>query len=216
MAKYKYILAIDTATGPSSVALASGNNVLSYIENMDSSAQSSQLVPMVEHALAKAGLSYAGLDAIACTVGPGSFTGLRVGLASARAIGLATAKPVLGFTTLEVLAYAASLQAKHSQPILAALNAGKGEEYLQRFHSVPFAANGDPWVGKAADISPNATDGALLCGNVDLPGLTHAGVRHPRADALAMLAMHGTLPVRPPSPLYIRPPDAKPMAKTAP
>lgn len=213
MSIYKHILALDTATGPCSVALGAGDKPLSYIENMEMSAQSARLVPMIGEALLAAGLTYKDLSAVACTVGPGSFTGLRVGLSSARAIALAAGIPALGYTTLEVLAYEAARLQSTPGPVLAILNAGKGEQYFQLFSGNPFKPLAEPQVGDIHAMLHTLPAGTTLAGNVEIAGYAPPAIRYPRADTLARLAASGATPARPPSPLYIRPPDAKPMAQ---
>ncbi len=192
------ILAIDTATGPCSVAVLREGRVAAYVETLKATSQSASLLPMIEKALREAGAGYDDLTAIACTVGPGSFTGLRVGLAAARGICFATGLPGLGFTTLEVLAFAAS---DGKSPVLASLNAGKGEYYYQAF-----AANGaalfTPRVGTSDRLLADTPPHAVLSGDKsDIP--------FPRADALALLANVFPAQVQPLTPYYIREPDAK-------
>ena len=104
------ILAIDCATGPCSVAIWKSGKIAAYAENIKPASQSAILMPMVENALKTSGIGYRELTAIACTVGPGSFTGIRVGLAAARGIAFASGVKELGFTTLEAMAYAARAQ----------------------------------------------------------------------------------------------------------
>src|SRR6266851_9911888 len=90
------ILALDSAGLACSVAVALGDRVLGAerIEGMHGQAEA--LLPMVDRAMRKAGLPPAALDLVAATVGPGSFTGIRVGLAAARAIALATGARLIG------------------------------------------------------------------------------------------------------------------------
>src|SRR5438105_2329637 len=95
------ILAIDTATGPCSVAVWKNGSIAAYCEELRTSAQSTMLMPMIEKALLKSHTEYGDLSAVAATIGPGSFTGIRVGLAAARGIAFAAGIKGLGFTTLE-------------------------------------------------------------------------------------------------------------------
>jgi len=89
------------------------------------------LMPMVVAVMA--GRPFGTLDAIAVTVGPGSFTGIRVGLAAARGIGLAAARPVLGLTTFEAIACGIGSAAAAGRPVLVALETGRSDLYLQLF-----------------------------------------------------------------------------------
>ena len=201
------LLAIDTATGPCSVAVWKDGRVAAYIENVKPTQQSASLMPMVEEALASAGISYAELDGVACTTGPGSFTGIRVGLASASGIAFAAGIAGMGFTTLEVLAFGALQKQKNEEIILAVLNAGKGEFYFQSFTAAPFAARQEPQLGTLEQAAALAESG-LQCGNAPLlEGFSDAQLAFPAADALAGLSTlreGGSL-----RPFYIRDPDAK-------
>src|SRR5580698_1346554 len=126
------------------------------------------LMPLIGRVMAEAGLAFTALDRIAVTTGPGSFTGLRVGLSAARGIGLATNKPVVGVTTLT--AYAAPVVSRNGeQPVISAIDARHDHVYLQVVsgngsslvwpHVAPIAEAldavrfGTPWlVGNAAKI----------------------------------------------------------------
>ncbi len=207
------ILAIDSAIGISSAAVWQGGKILAYLEDSASGMQAAKLVPLVEAALKQANLTYADLTHVAATVGPGSFTGIRIGLASARGIAFAAGVPCLGFTTLEVMHEAGGE--------LCILNAGKGEVYYQYFG----AENTEPAIGKFDEILaryPNATiasgialpteQGSARSGGVWGQDPIQKRVTHPRADALARIAANHPERAQPPSPFYIRPPDAKPQA----
>jgi tRNA threonylcarbamoyladenosine biosynthesis protein TsaB len=98
------VLSIDTALqGCSAAVLDCAGHVFYRTESMGRG-QSERLVPMIEQVMAKAGLSYKDLSLIAVTIGPGAFTGLRIGLSAARAFGASLGIPVLGVTTFEPLA----------------------------------------------------------------------------------------------------------------
>jgi tRNA threonylcarbamoyladenosine biosynthesis protein TsaB len=90
------------------------------------------LVPLIAAVMSEADMEFAELDRIAVTVGPGSFTGLRVGVAAARGIALATGKPAVGLTTLEALA-APFFAADETRPLLAAIDARHDRVYMQLF-----------------------------------------------------------------------------------
>lgn len=186
------ILAFDTSTGPLSVALRKGGKLLYYQEETAYTKQSALLLPMIERALKECGLGYKNLNAVACTIGPGSFTGIRVGLAAARGICLASGVKGLGFTTLEVMAHAAR---KPEKSMLAVLNAGKGEQYYQGF-GIDGQALFAPKLGLAETAA--MPEGFLT---------TTAA---PRADALAELAATADFAAAL-QPFYIRAPDAIPL-----
>jgi tRNA threonylcarbamoyladenosine biosynthesis protein TsaB len=200
------ILAFDTATGPVSVAVWKGGKVVSYSENPTSAVQSAQLVPLIEQVLRESNTPYKGLSGLACTIGPGSFTGIRVGLATARGICLAGGIKGLGFTTLEVLAAGAR---KPDKAVLALLNAGKGEVYYQGFdmHGKPLF---EPKLDKLATAEAAMSVPFVTVGNMTLPDVSAVPITFPRADALAELAAshHDAAALKP---FYIRPPDAIPL-----
>lgn len=147
--------------------------------------QSKRLLQMVEEALAGSNIGYADLSSVACTVGPGSFTGIRIGLASARAIGFAAGIPVNGFSALATVAFA-ELE-RQNTPVKAILNAGKGEAICQDF---------------GANLQELSAPGLVKMAQDML-------IQAPRADMLARLAaFYPQLRVEP-LPFYVRPPDAK-------
>jgi tRNA threonylcarbamoyladenosine biosynthesis protein TsaB len=226
------LLAIDTATNRCSAAVVvDGVVVASRSEDM-LRGHAEALMPMVAAILAEAGLSgpagVAGLDGIVVTVGPGAFTGVRIGLAAARAMGLAAECPVLGLTTLEVVA----ADAAPGLPVLVALDSKRADAYVQLFDP-----GGRPLAGPAA-LLPDAVLAYLMEAGVDAgdiaiagdggravtPALTAAGyvVRPADGTGLPDIAVLGRLAAArwiavaprlgdsPPSPLYLRPPAATP------
>lgn len=204
------ILAMDTATGPCSVAVWHKGDIAAYVETAKPvMQQSARLVPMIEDALRQSHTTYGDVTAVAATVGPGSFTGIRVALAAARAICFARRIPCMGYTSLQVLAYAAA----KDKPTLAVLNAGKGEHYFQYFKADPWQPLGEPQLGLLEDALAGAPAGDVwLSGNAqaDDARFTATDVTFPRADWLARLAaQHPTLASKSLRPFYIRPPDAK-------
>ena len=99
------ILAIETATLVSSVALATADTLLAEITLQTKKTHSELLMPHIDKILAMAEVSKADLKAVAVSVGPGSFTGLRIGLATAKSLAYALKVPLIGVPTLAVLAY---------------------------------------------------------------------------------------------------------------
>jgi tRNA threonylcarbamoyladenosine biosynthesis protein TsaB len=190
------ILAMDTSLGPCSVAITRGGEIVAEVEESSPGKQSRKLVPMIESALNEAGLNYKDLDAVACTIGPGGFTGIRVGLATARAIALATDKPLIGLTTLEVIAW----EAQYTGDMLAVIDAYRGQRYAQRFRlNVKLIPQSDP----------------LLVDEKSVSALGHGAkiVQHPPharfAATLAAAKWSDGERDFPTAPLYLREPDAK-------
>ena len=98
------VLAIDTTLDACSVAITHGGSVRASLSETMSRGQAERLAPMVREGVQKAGIAFADIDRIAVTTGPGSFTGVRVGISFARALALALDKPCVGVSTLEALA----------------------------------------------------------------------------------------------------------------
>lgn len=133
------LLALDTATEACSAAVVARDAVLAHRFERLQRGHAERLMPMVEAVMAEAGLDYHVLCAMAATVGPGSFTGVRVGLAVARGLALAAAVPLIGVTTLEALAAAVSPAEAAGQRILCALDAMRGQVYAQWFDAAGVA-----------------------------------------------------------------------------
>ncbi|MGE5418024.1 MAG: tRNA (adenosine(37)-N6)-threonylcarbamoyltransferase complex dimerization subunit type 1 TsaB [Acidobacteriota bacterium] len=120
------LLAIDTATPVAGVALADESKILFEIKANLGFNHSRTILRMVESMLDLAGIRLGEVDALAVTTGPGSFTGLRIGLATAKGLAMASAKPIIGISTLDALAYNYCWAAPLMCPIL---NARKSEVY---------------------------------------------------------------------------------------
>lgn len=98
------VLGIDTALDACSAALVRDGEILAQISEQMNRGQAERLAPLVREVAAQAGVAFSQIDRITVTTGPGSFTGVRVGLSFARALALALGKPCLGVSTLEALA----------------------------------------------------------------------------------------------------------------
>lgn len=128
------ILALDSSTRSGSVALArDGAPVAEYTLSVQRT-HAERLLPTVARVLEDAGLSPADLDALAVTTGPGSFTGLRIALATAKGLAYALDRPVVGVSTLEALAYGVAGWAEVVCPLL---DARRGEVYAAVYRSLP-------------------------------------------------------------------------------
>ncbi|MDQ2860658.1 MAG: tRNA (adenosine(37)-N6)-threonylcarbamoyltransferase complex dimerization subunit type 1 TsaB, partial [Pseudomonadota bacterium] len=123
------VLAFDTCLGACSAALADGDAPPAEISEAMTRGHQERLAPMVRDLMVGAKIPFDALDRIAVTVGPGSFTGLRVGLAFAKGLALALDRPCVGVGTLEALAATIDVASRRA----AVIDAGRGRVYLQVF-----------------------------------------------------------------------------------
>jgi tRNA threonylcarbamoyladenosine biosynthesis protein TsaB len=121
------ILAIETSGQTFSAAVSDNGKVLSEIFTDTGHIHSDKLVPSIKKLLKKVSWHFADIDKIAVSTGPGSFTGIRVGLTCARILGQTLNIPVVGMNTLELLTVAAS---EKGYTVVAAVDAGRGEVYV--------------------------------------------------------------------------------------
>ena len=190
------ILAFDCATGHLSVAVAVDGRVAARHDEPAARGQGERLLPAIAATLAAAQLEFAALDRIAVTVGPGHFTGLRVGLAAARGFRVATGLPVIGVTTLEALAHGVAPAERADRPVLAAVDSKRAEPYFQLFDAT-LAPLGPPVATTPQDFAASftmptvvlagdeAVRAALAARGVDVRSTV---VRHPDAAVVARLA----------------------------
>jgi tRNA threonylcarbamoyladenosine biosynthesis protein TsaB len=208
------LLAFDTATPAVTVALHDGTSVLAERTSVDSRRQGELLAPYITEVLAEAGAAPADLSRIAVGVGPGPFTGLRVGVVTARVLGSTLGIDVVGVCTLDVLAARALRGADVGNSFLVATDARRREVHWAAYTVEGDRAvrAGDPQVSAPGDVPvdgrPVVGRGAELYADVLGP---RVGPLDPDAAALAELAL-GELaarqPLLPPTPLYLRRPDA--------
>jgi tRNA threonylcarbamoyladenosine biosynthesis protein TsaB len=126
------ILAIDTALDACAAAVldTEAGGLIAQESQAMKRGHAEALMPLIARVIEQSGIGFAGLDRIAVTTGPGSFTGLRVGISAARGIALAANKPVVGVTTLT--AYAAPVVSQNGeQPVISAIDARHDQVYLQ-------------------------------------------------------------------------------------
>jgi len=199
-------LVIDTATAACSVALLEGEAELATAHELVGRGHAERLVPMIQEVMAAAGVARAGAILVDC--GPGSFTGIRVGLAAARALGLAWAVPVRGYSALAIIAAAG----RQGETVAVAIAGGHGELFVQRFGFDPLAPldtlRSLPPVAAAAAIADDHVLGSGAEALVAARGRGHASPRLP--DAADARLLPPDLASLPPTPLYGRPPDAVP------
>jgi tRNA threonylcarbamoyladenosine biosynthesis protein TsaB len=205
------ILCLDTALAACSVAVTRDGEAPAAMSEPMLRGHQERLAPMVEAVMAAAGLPFAALDRIGVTVGPGSFTGLRVGLAFAKGLGLALGKPCVGVGTLEALA------ASEPGPGLTAavIDAKRGQVYLQAFADgaavmAPDALAVETAAARLAELWRGGPlrlvgPGAPLLAGI-APEVFVIERAAPDPVAVCALAAGRTTPARP---LYLRAPDAK-------
>ena len=198
------VLGLDTCLNACSVAVldvgAAGGRVLAHRSEAMARGHQERLAPMAQAVMADAGLAFDRLQRIGATVGPGSFTGLRVGVAFAKGLGSALSIPAVGVGSLEALA------AEAPGLVAAAIDARRDQLYLQVFE------DGEPLM--APDVLPSSASRALTLVGSGAPLLADtapgAAVLVPEGcDARHVARLAAARPVTPIRPLYLRAPDAK-------
>lgn len=215
------ILAFDTATTACSAAVWADGHVVARRFRPMPRGQAEALIPMVTEVMNEAGVAFDGLDLLAATIGPGAFTGLRIGLAAARGMALAAALPCLGVTTLEAVAEGVPDIERDDAHVLVALDAKRADVYAQLFTS-DLEAVCDPIAALPADLAGKMPAGRLIvAGDAAEPvldALATAGIEVrasaapgvPDATLIAAIAARHWMPgavLSTPAPLYLRPPD---------
>jgi tRNA threonylcarbamoyladenosine biosynthesis protein TsaB len=219
------VLALDSAGSGCSVLVAAGATVLAAERCTSARGQAERLLPMVDAVVRKSGLSKSALDIVATTIGPGSFTGIRVGLAAARGIALATGAGSVGVTAFEAVVADLAPWAydRDAGFLLVALESRREELYIQLFD------HGYRPLGEPTAALPAALDEVLI-GLIGGAPLVVAGDAAKRAADLLrprspMIVVEGSAPDAAgvfravlrharggearskPLPLYLRPPD---------
>ena len=198
------VLAIDTALAACSAAIVRDGTAIASMSEPMARGHAERLAPLVDELMRRAGVAFDEVDRIAVTVGPGSFTGVRVGLSFARALALALGRPCVGVSTLEALA-------GDGDGLRAAAVRSAGEVFFALYE------------GAAARVPPGRhtfeAARALLPEGVAIHGpaaaeFAGAGVRmfetaHADPVVLARLAEGREPGAHPPAPQYLRAPDAK-------
>ncbi len=215
-------LALDTSTWWCGVALletvAQGPTVVAALGVRVQDSHAARLLRLVDLLLGEVGWSRTELDLFVATRGPGSFTGVRIGLGTVRGLAVASGRPCVGVGTLEAMAEAFGPAEAERVPLL---DAGRGEVYGARFDAAgsPPQALEPPWVGPPeralAGEGPRVLFGPAVA--VHEARLRRAGWRGPRRHAPTCVAAGagrlalalGLAPGAGMEPLYVRPPDAE-------
>ena len=228
------VVGFDTATPAVSVALHDGDRVVAQAFAVDARRHSELLMPMIAKVMADAGASRADLGAVAVGVGPGPYTGLRVGVVTALVLGSVLGVPVHGLCSLDIIA-ASAAAARPGRAFLVATDARRKEVYWAQYDQVGRRVAG-PSVGSASSIphgadlpvagtggllypeafgeviGPAYPDAGTLCQLVaaSLAGPGSAGSGPGSAGSGSGSAGSGPLPpLLPAEPLYLRRPDAR-------
>jgi len=208
------ILAVDTALGACSVALLRDEQTLGHCCQLMDRGHAEALAPMVEKVMDAAQVTFAELDRLAVTTGPGTFTGQRVGIAFMRGLRVALRRPLAGITTLAAMAEAAKAETG-LQRAVALHDARRDEVYLEvDGHLPPTVLPFDEALQSLRDLSADApvalagTAAPRVCDAL-AKGFVLSGVRQPDALWVARLATKATVTEASPLPLYLRAPDAK-------
>jgi tRNA threonylcarbamoyladenosine biosynthesis protein TsaB len=216
------VLGIDTAIGACSAAVWE-QTVKASNQKIMSRGHVEELVPMVKQTLQKSGLNFDQLDLIAVTIGPGSFTGLRTGLAAAKGLGLALNIPVHGVTTLEAIAFAAKRERflKKKTPIVVVLESNRNEIFYQQFDENAINQSEATAMLESLIIRKLPKGPFCLCGDAvervltALPQPEHEKIIHltaikrPMAEDVAEIAARRFARPIIAEPLYIHQPAAK-------
>jgi len=223
------ILALDTSMGACGAAVLTSDGVVVAREQRMARGHAEALMPMIAETMAEAGLDYRHLELIAATLGPGSFTGVRIAIAAARGLALVTGAKLWGTDSLTVMARTA-LDAgaidMHGTPFAVAVDARAGALYLGLYDAGGRKRSGPLLVDTAEAVVLLPQDLAIVVGNgaEALAAAARDNGRdvdarlidlEPSAVALAHLAQEAGDSVPTLRPLYLRPPDAKPQRAAA-
>lgn len=190
-------LSVDTCLGMCSAAIFDKEECISYNAQDMPHKQAEALLPMIDKMLDQTGLQYSDFDNLSATVGPGSFTGIRIGIAAIQGINFSLNKRTIGVSTLEALSIASK-----KKTVIATLNAGRGEVYCQKFCDSKAESNIALLSVEEAKRFVQGHDVIGFLGEKELPNAKIAGIAAIRKidDARKV-----NFPLEP---LYIRQPDA--------
>lgn len=223
MTALRRLLAIDTSGAACSAAVWRDGAVVAHRHQDMARGHSEALMPMIMETLAAAGQALREIDAIAVTVGPGAFTGIRIGLAAARGIGLAAGISVHGVTTFGAVVEAVPEIVRRGRRMLVLLDSKRGDLFVQAYDST-LTEVGPPTVMTVPDVdrlisntpAVIAGDGVsllrplvrdrLAAGSIRIQSEGPVDATHVARLAIRLLTAGRTLP---PDPLYLRAPDVR-------
>ncbi len=205
------VLAIDTALAAATAVVAEDGRVLAVRCEPMARGHQEAIATLTQAVMTEADVAFGALHRIGVTVGPGSFTGLRVGLAFAKGLAMAWRTPLVGLGALEGLAASVS-----GARVAAAIDAGREQVYLQTFRETA-GPQQLPMVDAYAAVALFGPDVIVGSGGTLLAEAAPAARLDPRAfadpAALARLTAAAAEPDGPPGPLYLRAPDARTLAE---
>lgn len=208
------VLALDSAGSACSAAVLRDGVVVARRRALMARGQSEVLVPMVGAVMAEAGLSFDQLDLLAASVGPGAFTGIRIGLATARALALAAGKPLAGIRTTDAIAAATDPDQRRGRLVMVVMESRRAELWVQCYDDALTALGPIRALTpqQAAEVANGAVllagDGAGLVAPLLPQALLAPDCDHVDAVRVARLAAQGWPDaVLPPEPLYLRDAD---------
>ena len=208
------LLALDTASPAVTVAIHDGDRVLATRSTVDARRHGELLSPMVAEVCAEAGASPRDLTDVAVGVGPGPYTGLRIGLVTARTVAAVAGARLHGVCTLDVLAAAVAGRG----PLVVATDARRHEVHWAAYDADGTRTEG-PAVDRPADLAARLADGTTVVGRgaalyrdllVPPAQVPDDGPLDPDAAVLAAAFVAGRLASMPVEPMYLRRPDAQP------
>jgi tRNA threonylcarbamoyladenosine biosynthesis protein TsaB len=204
------VLALDTCLSTCSVAVLDGERLLAHANEAMARGHQERLAPMAREVMAQAGVGFPELERIGVTVGPGSFTGLRVGVAFAKGLAAALSIPAVGIGTLEAMA------APYPGFVFTAIDARRGQVYAQAFEDgrplmAPDALTAETAAARLAEIGGGRAvtlvgSGAALLAPLIPDATTIAAEGADARDVARLAAARAPGPLKP---LYLRAPDAK-------
>ncbi len=219
------ILAVDTALGACSAALLRGNDAPFHRFEVMDRGHAERLAPMVKEVMQEAGLAFGGIDRLAVTTGPGTFTGQRVGLAFMRGLRVALRRPLVGITTLEAM-LAQAMAATHTNAAAVLQHAKRNEVYcagcIGAKLAIPISLVGldelpallhDAFDRRVVTFAGTAAEDAARAYRAKGGTAQIVEMLAPDAVWVARLAHSAAEPHGPPKPLYLRPPDVRLPAK---
>jgi tRNA threonylcarbamoyl adenosine modification protein YeaZ len=201
------LLAFDTATPYVTVALHDGEDVVAERRSEQRMKHGEQLAPLIDAVLGEAGLVRQDLTALAVGTGPGPFTGLRVGLVTARTLAMVLEVPAYGVCTLDAIALEAAEGLRHSTDFVVATDARRKEVYLAAYDERGTRLSGPvvDWPAAVATDLPVAGEGAVLYPDAFVRPVEPV---LPSAGWLARAVVEERAELTDPEPRYLRRPDA--------